>query len=326
MKAGGTLRVGITKPAGPLEPYLLNDGGALAFSGIPGEYLTYTNPQAQVVPWLATSWKANADATVWTFQIRKGVKFHNGQALTAKDVVASMKQYVGAKGSNAGLGAFFDPSGVSAKGDYTVVFQLKSPVGAFPYLLSQTTYQAIIQPAAIAAKPGTWVASGMIGTGPFKLKNYNPATGADLVRNASWWGGPPPLDGVKITFYQGSAPLVLALRAGQLDLVMQLSPPAGRAVQEQLQVHLLLAAGVCSPPVLHAHGHRPVQGPAGAPRARARDQPAAGDRKGHARRGAGRERQPVLEEVRLDRPVDQAADAEHPARQGAAGGGRGATT
>ena len=164
-KAGGTLRIGIAAFGASLEPYLLNEGGSLAFAGIPGEYLTFTNPQGQVVPWLASSWKPNADATVWTFQIRKGVKFHNGQTLTAKDVVASMKQYVGVKGSNAGLGPFFDASGVSAKGDYTVVFQLKSPIGVFPYLVSQTTYQAIIQPAAIAAKPGSWVASGMIEIG-----------------------------------------------------------------------------------------------------------------------------------------------------------------
>ena len=222
--SGGTLRVGIAAFGASLEPYLLNEGGSLAFAGIPGEYLTFTNPQGQVVPWLASSWKPNADATVWTFQIRKGVKFHNGQTLTAKDVVASMKQYVGVKGSNAGLGPFFDASGVSAKGDYTVVFQLKSPIGVFPYLVSQTTYQAIIQPAAIAAKPGTWVASGMIGTGAFKVTKYDDKKSATLVRHAAYWGGRPPLDGVSITFYQGTAPMVLALRAGQIDLAMQLSP------------------------------------------------------------------------------------------------------
>ena len=223
-KAGGTIRVGIAAFGASLEPYLLNEGGSLAFAGIPGEYLTFTNKDGQVVPWLATSWKPNADATVWTFQIRKGVKFHNGQPLTAKDVVASMKQYVGVKGSNAGLGPFFDASGVSAKGDYTVVFQLKSPIGVFPYLVSQTTYQAIIQPAAIAAKPGTWVASGMIGTGAFKVTKYDDKKSATLVRHAAYWGGRPPLDGVSITFYQGTAPMVLALRAGQIDLAMQLSP------------------------------------------------------------------------------------------------------
>jgi peptide/nickel transport system substrate-binding protein len=223
-KSGGTLRVGLASFGASLEPYLLNEGGSLAFAGIPGEYLTFTNPQGKVVPWLAESWKPNADATVWTFQIRKGVKFHNGKTLTAADVVASMKQYVGVKGSNAGLGPFFDASGVSAKGQYTVVFRLKSAIGVFPYLVSQTTYQAIIQTAANAASPGSWVAGGMIGTGAFKLVKYTDKQSATLVRHDAYWGGRPPLDGVKITFYQGTAPLVLALRAGQIDLAMQLSP------------------------------------------------------------------------------------------------------
>jgi peptide/nickel transport system substrate-binding protein len=232
VKAGGTIRVGITAFGASLEPYLLNEGGSLAFAGMPGEYLTYTNPKAQVVPWLATSWKPNADATVWTFQIRKGVKFHDGKTMTAADVVASMKQYVGVKGSNAGLSPFFDAAGVSASGPNTVVFKLKTPIGAFPYLLSQTTYQAIIQPASIAANPGTWVKSGMIGTGAFKLTNYVDKKSAQLVRHAAYWGGTPPLDGVRITFYQGSAPMVLALRAGQIDLAFQLSPPEAQVFKK----------------------------------------------------------------------------------------------
>ena len=223
VQAGGTIRVGL--PAGgSLEPYLLNDGGALALAGIPGEYLTFTNPKGQVVPWLAVSWKANKDATEWVFQLRKGVKFHNGQTMTSKDVVASMKQYVGAKESNAGLSPFFDAAGVSAVGQYGVRFKLKSSIGVFPYLLSQTTYQAIIQRASDAAKPGQWVKGGMVGTGPFKLKSLVEKRSAELVRHTAYWGGRPPLDGVKVTYFTGSAPLVLALRGGQIDLAMQLSP------------------------------------------------------------------------------------------------------
>jgi peptide/nickel transport system substrate-binding protein len=223
VKAGGTIRVGL--PAGgSLEPYLLNDGGSLALSGIPGEYLTFTNPVGRVVPWLATSWKPNKDATEWVFQLRKGVKFHNGQTMTSKDVVASMKQYVGAKESNAGLSDFFDPAGVSAVGPYAVRFRLKSPIGVFPYLLSQTTYQAIIQRAVDAARPGQWVKNGMVGTGAFKLKSLVEKRSAELVRHDAYWGGKPPLDGVRITIFTGSAPLVLALRGGQIDLAMQLSP------------------------------------------------------------------------------------------------------
>lgn len=224
VQRGGTIRVGIPVFGASLEPYLLNEGGSLAFAGIPGEYLTFTNPKGQVVPWLAQSWRPNADATVWTFQLRRGVRFHNGKEMTSADVVATLRQMVEAKGTNSGLTPYYDGSGVSAAGKYTVVVRLKSPVGVFPYLLSQTTYQAIIQPAAIAANPGTWVASGMIGTGPFRLRRYVDKRSAELVRHDRYWGGPPPLDGVRITFFQSSAALVLALRAGQIDLAMQLSP------------------------------------------------------------------------------------------------------
>jgi peptide/nickel transport system substrate-binding protein len=223
VQAGGTLRVGLPVFGASLEPYLLNEGGSLALAGMPGEYLTFTNPQARVLPWLARSWSPNRDATVWTFQLRRGVRFHNGQEMTSADVVASMKHYV-SPGSNAGLSPFFEPAGVSARGRYAVVFRLKAPVGAFPYLLSQTTYQAIIQPASIVANPGTWVQRGMIGTGPFRVTNYVDKRSAQLVRFPRYWGGRPPLAGVNVTYFQGTAALVLALRARQIDLAMQLSP------------------------------------------------------------------------------------------------------
>ena len=230
-KVGGTLRIGSVAYNSSLEPYGLREAGSLGLAGIPGEYLTWTNNKFEVKPWLATSWKPNAALTVWTFQIRKGVKFHNGKTLNADDVVASFRQYLNQKTSQilSALPAnMIEPSGVVKTGPYTVQFRLKAPNNAFPYLVSQTTYQAIIQPAAIAAKPDTWVSSGMIGTGPFRLKSQNKQR-AELVRNNTYWGGKPPLDGVVITFYSDPAPMVLALRAGQTDLVVQMSPQQARA-------------------------------------------------------------------------------------------------
>ena len=94
VQAGGTIRLGIPVFGASLEPYLLNEGGSLAFAGIPGEYLTFTTPTGNVAPWLAASWRTNADATVWTFQLRRGVRFHNGKEMTSADVVASLKHYV----------------------------------------------------------------------------------------------------------------------------------------------------------------------------------------------------------------------------------------
>ena len=155
-KAGGTIRVGLTAPGASLEPYLLNDGGALALAGIPGEYLTFTNPKGVCVPWLATSWKPNKTATVWTFQIRKGVKFHDGKPMTADDVVATFKVLTGPKSAAASVyKGILSPSGVVKTGPYTVQFRLDQPTGGFPYLVSQTTYQAPILPKSYV--PGTYV-------------------------------------------------------------------------------------------------------------------------------------------------------------------------
>jgi peptide/nickel transport system substrate-binding protein len=225
-KRGGTLRVASTVSASSFEPVLLREAGTLAFASMSGEYLTFSNQQLQVKPALATRWKANKDATVWTFQLRKGVKFHNGKPFTADDVVASFRQYMSAPTSqlfSAIPKTLLKPEGVIKKGPYTVEFHLASPTGSFPYLVSQTTYQAIIQPAAIAARPGTWIASGMIGTGPFRFKSGTPNKRAELVRFPAYWGGSPPLDGVTFTWYEGTASQVLALRGGQIDLAVQLS-------------------------------------------------------------------------------------------------------
>ncbi len=243
-KVGGTLRVGAYGFSSGLEPYQLRDAGSLGLAGIPGEYLTWSNEKLQAKPWLATSWKPNAALTVWTFQIRKGVKFHNGKTLTADDVVASFKQYLSLKDSQLLTAiplSLLGPEGVVKTGPYTVQFRLKSPNNAFPYLVSQTSYQAIIQPAAIAKKPGSWVSGGMIGTGAFKLKSYKEKLRAELVRFDGYWGGKPPLDGVTLTFYENPAPMILALRAGQIDLAQQLSPQAVAAFSNNSKFKVLNA-------------------------------------------------------------------------------------
>ena len=230
-KRGGTLRVGTVTYNSSLEPYGLREAGSLGLAGIPGEYLTYTNNNLQLRPWLATSWRPNRDLTVWTFQLRRNVKFHNGKTMNADDVVASFRQYLNQKDSqilSALPATMIEPSGVVKTGPYSVQFRLKAPNNAFPYLVSQTTYQAIIQPAAIAARLDSWVSSGMIGTGPFRLRSQNKQR-AELVRYGRYWGGSPPLDRVVITFYSDPAPMVLALRAGQLDVVVQMSPQQARA-------------------------------------------------------------------------------------------------
>src|SRR5438132_8117214 len=148
-KAGGRIRVGIIPgPTKDLEPHTLADLGGFEAAGIAGEFLTRATSTLGLRPELATGWKANKTATVWTFTLRPNVKFQSGQKFGADDVVATYERLVGK--DSAALSAFsgvLSPGGAKRVDDLTVQFTLDAPNANFPYLTSSTTYQAIILPA-----------------------------------------------------------------------------------------------------------------------------------------------------------------------------------
>ena len=90
-KSGATIKCGIITPAAAINPLTIADQGGLDMLGQTGEYLCLSDQHLTLQPRLATSWSSNTTADVWTFKIRQGVKFHNGAALTADDVVYTMK-------------------------------------------------------------------------------------------------------------------------------------------------------------------------------------------------------------------------------------------
>jgi len=165
------------------------DQGGLDMLGQTGEYLCLSGQTLNLTPVLATSWSANSAADVWTFKIRQGVKFHNGAALTADDVVYTFKLLTNAKNASNSLSALpnsvLTPAGVVKVDDFTVAFHLAAPNGNFPYLVSSDNYNAIIIPNNY--DPASWQSS-FIGTGPFKLGSYTPKVGATFTRNESYWG------------------------------------------------------------------------------------------------------------------------------------------
>ena len=90
-KSGATIKAGITVPTGAINPVTVADQGGLDMLAQTGEYLCLSDQTLTLKPVLATSWTPNSTADVWTFKIRQGVKFHNGAALTADDVVYTYK-------------------------------------------------------------------------------------------------------------------------------------------------------------------------------------------------------------------------------------------
>ena len=225
---GAVIKAGITTPAAAINPVLVADQGGEDMLAQTGEYLVLSDQTLTLKPVLATSWSANSTATVWTFKIRQGVKFHNGAALTADDVVYSFKLYTG-PGSSAlsAFGGVVKPSGVVKVDNYTVAFHLESPNGNFPYLVSSDNYNTIIIPNNY--NPASWQSS-FIGTGPFVLSSYTPKVGANFTRNESYWGTKALPSATQFTFYDTQPPSILALTGGTIDVLGQFSVTGGEAL------------------------------------------------------------------------------------------------
>ena len=227
--AGGTIRCATSLPAGAIDPVTVDDNGGLMMLIQTGEFLSVSGPDLRLKPVLAESWSPNKDGTVWTFKIRKGVKFHNGKEMTADDVVASIDRLANPKNSSNALSAF---KGTLSQGatqkvdDYTVAFHLDAPNGNFPYLVSADNYNAIIIPADYAGD----FEKNFIGTGPFKLEKYTPKVGASFVRNDDYWGPKALPDRTEWIFYQNLQAGVLALQGNLVDLISQIPVQGGQAI------------------------------------------------------------------------------------------------
>jgi peptide/nickel transport system substrate-binding protein len=237
---GGTLKLASVTPATAMNPLIVQDAGGLCMLAQTGEFLTFDNNiKQQLEPMLATSWKHNGDGSVWTFTLRKGVKFHNGAAMTADDVVYTFQQLSDPKNaSNAlsSLGGVLKPSGVKAVDSGTVQFTLEAANGNFPYLVSSDNYNAIIVPKGTdyAKWDKTW-----IGTGAFKLGSYSQGSGATFTANPDYWGGKPNLDGTAFSFYASQQPQILALQGGNVDVIVQFVGTGAQALLNNSQYTII---------------------------------------------------------------------------------------
>jgi peptide/nickel transport system substrate-binding protein len=239
-KKGGTLTMAAQTPATAMNPLVVDDGGGLCMLAQTGEFLTFDNNlELRLQPMLATKWTPNHDGSVWTFTLRPNVKFHNGQPLTADDVVYTFQQLSDPKNSSNALSTFtgvLTPSGVRAVDPSTVAFHLEAPNGNFPYIVSSDNYNAIIVPKGTDF--AKWQ-STFVGTGPFKLQSYTQNQGANFVANPDYWGPKPYLDGVQFKFYESQSPQILALQGGSVDGIAQFVPTGAEAILNSSQYKII---------------------------------------------------------------------------------------
>jgi peptide/nickel transport system substrate-binding protein len=183
------------------------------------ETLTKINSDGTVSPLLAESWEVSPDLRTYTFKLRKGVKFQNGEPFNARTVKFAFERAGAEKSTNKDKRTFASMETVQAVDDYTLVIVNKELDPDFLFLMGQAT-AIIVEPKSAdtnATKP--------VGTGPYKLENWAKGSSVTLTK----WDGYRNADTAKIQkatfrFIADPAAQVAALLAGDVDAFPRVTP------------------------------------------------------------------------------------------------------
>ncbi|HWI12531.1 MAG TPA: ABC transporter substrate-binding protein [Burkholderiaceae bacterium] len=220
-----TLRVANQGDVQSMDPHSLNESLQLAFGNSIYESLVGRGKDMSVVPLLATKWRQTSP-TVWRFDLRKGVKFHDGTPFTADDVIFSFKR---ATDAGSDMKGYVAPIKELRKiDDHTVDIETVTP---FPILPDTLTVFAIMSKKWCednkAEKPvdrrkgiENTASFKANGTGPFRLKERQPSVRTVLARNFNYWDKVEGnVDEVVFTPIGSDATRVAALLSGEIDVM-----------------------------------------------------------------------------------------------------------
>lgn len=220
-----TVRIANQGDSLSMDPHSLNESLQLSVTGNVYEALVGRNKDLSLAPALATSWK-QPSPTVWRFELRKGVQFHDGTPFTADDVLftfartqvdgSDMKSYTN------------DVKEVRKINDYTVEIETKAPFPILPdvislvYIMSKKWAETNQATRPVDRRKGVENAASFRanGTGPFRLRERQPNVRTTFVRNGNYWG---KIDGnvqeVVFTPIGNDATRVAALLSGEIDVM-----------------------------------------------------------------------------------------------------------
>ena len=243
---GGTLRLAAAPGLRGFDPQKFWDGFVWGATLAISDSLLWVGDDLRLRANLAGLPKVTRNGTLYTFALRRGVRFHNGREMTADDVKFSLERIVtpsfACEGSSLYTGLPIvgledvvkerakTIRGIRAVGKYTFTIQLSRPDSALPYLLSLPF--ASVVPRDVVTRLGNEAFNlAPVGTGAFRIRNANLERGFTLERFRQYWNPRKPyLDRVEATIGIDRNLAALRIQRGELDL-MQQRPPLDLVVQ-----------------------------------------------------------------------------------------------
>ncbi|WP_045390879.1 ABC transporter substrate-binding protein [Falsirhodobacter sp. alg1] len=222
-EAGGTLRVAVDQAVSVLHPLLTRVNPEYLTAELLYSGLTRLGRDMLAEPDLALSWEGNEDLSVWTFNIRPDVTFHDGTPCTADDVVASFQAILNPDLSSPARNNVGPIDKVEAVDATTVRFTLTSPYADLPVALAYNNARII--PASVIAGDFDSLRSTANGTGPFRLVSYEPDRMVVVEKNPDYYDPARPyLDRVELHVFPDFGAQVSSLMAGDIDMISTLGP------------------------------------------------------------------------------------------------------
>jgi peptide/nickel transport system substrate-binding protein len=175
------------------------------------EGLTRFGPDGSILPALAESWDIAPDGLSWTFTLREGATFHDGNALTAEDVLFSFDRAMAEDSVNAQKQLFAGINEVTAIDDRTVEIGLDAPKGA---LLFNLAWGDAVIVSSLSAETNR---TDPVGSGPFRFAQWVQGDRVELERNDAYWGEAPALERIVFKFIADPTAAFAAMMAGDVD-------------------------------------------------------------------------------------------------------------
>ncbi|MEZ5778007.1 MAG: ABC transporter substrate-binding protein [Paracoccaceae bacterium] len=235
---GGTLKMGLGggESTNSLDPALALAQVAFMYLMTTGDRLTDMSPEGEVMPRLAETIESSADAKVWSFQIRKGVEFHDGKTLTPEDVLMTLQRHSDEKSQSGALGIMQGIESMRVDGDRVEV-TLSSPNADLPTLMAD--YHLIIQPGGGMDKPDAG-----IFTGPYKMVTNEPGVRHVMEKFANHWDeSRGHYDTIEMLVINDATARNAALQSGQVQMVNGVEPRVADLLKRSPGITVIPAAG-----------------------------------------------------------------------------------
>ena len=224
------------------NPFLSYYDGELNVIGAIYPTLTMLDTEGKPIPYLADSWKTSSDKLTWTFSLHPGLKWSDGQPLTAKDVAWTLNLIMHnatAATSNGSLVQNFKT--VTAPDDNTVVITTKQPQANMLYLSVPVSGIPIVpehiwKSHVAGLKNYRNMDFPVVGYGPFVLTGFKTNQYAQMTANKSFFLGAPGYDKVVTNYYSNSDAAAAALTSGQLQQIGGLTPAQYNAMSSKSNV------------------------------------------------------------------------------------------